>query len=150
MYPIVNPLMAAVLRSPLHTRISGMLGLITFTGRHSGKRFTTPIGYQREGQTVWILVHRPWWKNMHGGAPVSLRLAGHDLDGWATATDDPAAIIRHVRHSAARMGGWKNARRMGLAEIDPTREPTDAEIAYAARGAGLVTVQVGSSGPTPA
>jgi len=41
----LNPLMRALLRSPLHGLLSGMLMLLSYTGRKSGKVYTIPIGY---------------------------------------------------------------------------------------------------------
>ena len=43
---IMNPAIKLILRSPLHGLMSKRLLLITFTGRKSGKQFTTPLGYE--------------------------------------------------------------------------------------------------------
>jgi hypothetical protein len=43
---VVNPLARRLLRSPLHGLASGRLALITYTGRHSGRRYTIPVGYR--------------------------------------------------------------------------------------------------------
>ena len=51
---LFNPFMKTVLRSPLHGMISRRLLLITFTGRKSGKVFTTPISYEQEGATLLL------------------------------------------------------------------------------------------------
>jgi hypothetical protein len=36
--------MRALLRSPLHGLLSGMLMLLSYTGRKSGRTYTIPIG----------------------------------------------------------------------------------------------------------
>jgi hypothetical protein len=38
LFKLVNPVLKAVLRSPLHRRLSKSLALLTFTGRTSGRR----------------------------------------------------------------------------------------------------------------
>ena len=143
MYGVVNPLMKAFIRSPMARRLNGLMTVVTFTGRKSGKRFSTPVGYTRDGDTVMLLVHRPWWKNFRGGADVSLYLDGCDRAGRAAAIEDPAELVRYLRRRIAEMGGVKNARRTGLTELDPTNDdPMDEELLHAARGSGLVRVEL--------
>lgn len=102
--PILNKAMKFILRSPLHGMISKYLLLITFTGRKSGKTYTTPVSYSQEDGQVTIFTHANWWKNLRGGAPVSLRLRGRELQGVAesVAEDKQAvatALTTHLRKS---------------------------------------------------
>jgi F420H(2)-dependent quinone reductase len=88
-----NPLIASVLRSPLHPILSGRLALITVTGRSSGREYTFPVAYTREGDVVTIGVGWPerkrWWRNLRGaGAEVSIRIAGRARTGRAVASGD--------------------------------------------------------------
>jgi hypothetical protein len=89
---VVNPLVRRLLRSPLHPVLSGRLALITVIGRQTGRRFTIPVGYQREAGVVTVEVGAPhrkrWWRNLRGGARVTVRLAGRDYIGWATMRGD--------------------------------------------------------------
>ena len=48
----VNPLLRAVLRSPAHGLLSRRVVLITVTGRRSGRTFTFPVQYSRQGERV--------------------------------------------------------------------------------------------------
>jgi hypothetical protein len=64
--------------------------IVTYTGRRSGRTFSTPVGYRRAGSTVTISVSLPerktWWRNFTGdGGPVSLHLDGADHAGHAVA-----------------------------------------------------------------
>ena len=61
---IMNKVPAAVLRSPLHRAMSDKYLLLTFTGRKSGKRHTTPVAYLKEGETLLMTADSPWWKNL--------------------------------------------------------------------------------------
>jgi hypothetical protein len=88
-----NPAVRALLRSPLHRAVSGRLALITVTGRRSGRTFTFPVAYRREGDVVKIGVEWPqrklWWRNLRGdGAPVRLRLRNQQRTGHAVARGD--------------------------------------------------------------
>ncbi len=78
-----NPIMTFLLRSPLHSLVSNSMMLISVTGRKSGRRVTLPVSYVRENDTLWVISsrNRQWWRNLLGGAPVTLRLAGQDITG---------------------------------------------------------------------
>jgi hypothetical protein len=94
----VNPLLRGLLRSPLHRVASGSLALLTVTGRSSGRRYSFPVGYRREGEVVTIAVGAPrrkrWWRNLTGaGAPVEIRLAGGDYSGHALARGDESSEV---------------------------------------------------------
>ena len=75
-YRLVNPFFEALLRSPLHFLVSNRLLLITFTGRRSGEEFTTPVAYDRDGETLAITstTDSDWWRNLRGGQPVTVHL----------------------------------------------------------------------------
>jgi hypothetical protein len=82
-----NPLVAGVLRSPLHFLISPGLALLAVTGRHSGRRYAIPVGYQRDGDVVIVMVSearkKQWWRNFYEPAPVGIRLRGQEHRGTA-------------------------------------------------------------------
>jgi deazaflavin-dependent oxidoreductase (nitroreductase family) len=88
----VNPLVRALLRSPAHGLVSSHLALITVTGRRSGRTYTFPVGYHRDGDQVTIGIDWPerkrWWRNLREEAPVELRLAGERRTGSAVARGD--------------------------------------------------------------
>lgn len=95
----MNASMKLALRTPgLQSVMGKKLALISFTGRKSGKAYTTPVTYYRAGPTVTILTKRfrAWWKNFQTAAPVTLRLAGKNVTGQATALTDEAALIARV------------------------------------------------------
>ncbi len=81
----------------IDSRFAGPMGkallLLRYRGRKSGRTFTTPVGYVREGDRV-VMVTSPtykWWPNLVGGADVELRLP----EGWRSGRgevvlpDDP-------------------------------------------------------------
>jgi deazaflavin-dependent oxidoreductase (nitroreductase family) len=85
--------MKFVLSSPMHGMVSNSILLITFTGRKSGKTYTTPVSYSQHDDQVVVFTHATWWKNLRGDVPVSLRIRGRELQGLPEAiADDKRAI----------------------------------------------------------
>ena len=122
LYRIVNPIMSAILRLPLHGLMSNSLMLLIYDGRNSGKRYVLPVGYVQDGDHLYLFTHSGWWKNFVGGAPVAVRLRGKLLRGTAIApVDDPAVIQKVVRHIVADRGE-SMVERMGLLHyLDPDK-----------------------------
>jgi hypothetical protein len=103
LFLVINPMMRMLLRSPLHFVVSKSLMLITFTGRNSGRRFTTPVRYIRVDGVVrsFTSSENKWWRNLRGGAEVVLRIEGKDREYHATAvSNDPprvrAALLQYL------------------------------------------------------
>ena len=84
---LVNQTMKFFLRSPMHGLVSQTVLLVTFTGRKSGKTYTTPVSYTQSGEQVTVFTHATWWKNLLNNALVSLRIRGRELQGWAEPVD---------------------------------------------------------------
>lgn len=108
-----NDFMAWLLRSPLHGLLSSGMMLITVTGRKTGKKYTTPVGYYREGDSLWVITSRDrtWWKNLRGGAEVGLLLKRKPVRAFAEPDLDEKAVearmveyLRHVPQAAKPMG----------------------------------------------
>ena len=70
--------------------------LITFTGRKTGKVFTTPVRFIRNGETVRCFTSSEtlWWRNIRGGADVKLLLEGNSGYFHAVAIQDDPEKIR--------------------------------------------------------
>ncbi len=99
--PAVNRMVSTLLRLPVaHRLISKMLLLLTFTGRQSGKRYSIPVGYYREGNTVMIITKRfrKWWRNLEGNVPVEVRIEGRNIKGQATALTEPEITVPIIAH----------------------------------------------------
>ncbi|MEP7190248.1 MAG: nitroreductase/quinone reductase family protein [Roseiflexaceae bacterium] len=123
-YHVVNPVLGALLRSPLHSLISKRLMLLNFQGRKTGKRYSIPVGYLQKGRRLFVFSHSSWSKNFGSGAPVSLRLRGKQVKGTARLIQDARQIVEVVRMSVAQHGE-KMAQRMGLigADLAPSTAP---------------------------
>ncbi|HQY93863.1 nitroreductase/quinone reductase family protein [Caldilinea sp.] len=122
MYQIANPIVGAVLHSPLHGMMSGRLILLSFTGRKSGTQYTIPVGYLQEANRLYVFTHSSWWKNLRGGAPVTVQLRGTEVQGAANVVEDEAAIMQIIHKLVARDGD-KMAQRMGFFKEQPGGPP---------------------------
>ena len=63
-----NPIIQWLLRSPLHLMVSKNMMLMTYTGRKSGKIYTTPMNYLAIGEAFYTIStrERRWWRNLRG------------------------------------------------------------------------------------
>ena len=98
---LYNPIVKSILRSPFHGMMSDGTLLLTFTGRKSGKQFTTPISYALEGNRITLITNRKhsWWKNLQNSMPVAARVKGRALRGSARVMPaDEATLIAAVEH----------------------------------------------------
>lgn len=127
-----NPIMEWLLKSPLHPIISQNTMLVTYKGRKSGKTYTTPVNYVRDGQvlTTTSYRHRTWWRNLRGGAPVTVRLQGKDLKAHADVIEDDEGVTTHL---LAYLGqAPKVAKYFGVA-LDADGQPDQDDVATAAK-----------------
>jgi hypothetical protein len=70
--------------------VNRYLTVVSYTGRRSGRAFSTPVGYRRAGDVVTIQVMmadaKSWWRNFTGdGGPLTLDLPGGPVTGHAVA-----------------------------------------------------------------
>lgn len=101
LFILINPLIGALLRSPLHGLMSNSLMLLTYTGIKSGRRYTTPVRYVRVDGAIrcYTSAENKWWRNLKGGARVTLRVAGHEGNYEARALfNDPPTIRAALQH----------------------------------------------------
>ena len=99
--PQGNSVILAVLRSPAHRLLSGVVVELRYAGRRTGREYAVPVQYARAADRLVVLPqdapHKTWWRNFRTPQPVTLRLAGRLHTGTARVIDrdDP---------------GWEEAR----------------------------------------
>lgn len=135
----LNPVVAFVLRSPFHYPLSLGLMLLTVTGRHSGRRYTIPVGYQRRDAYLLVLVSKArrkrWWRNYIQPSPVELRLRGRTLGGEAQCVPRASEEFREAFDSTfrrqpalGRQFGISYDRRIGLTPEQREKLAEDAAL----------------------
>lgn len=92
-----NDFITFFLRTPLRVFLGNTM-LITVTGRKTGKKYSTPVGFYREEDCLWVITsrNRTWWRNVKNGANVSLLLNGKTINAFAEAELDEKAVEAHV------------------------------------------------------
>jgi deazaflavin-dependent oxidoreductase (nitroreductase family) len=138
--PIVNRGMKLVLRSPIHAMVSKTVLLISFTGRKSGKTYTTPVSYSQYDDLVCVFTHADWWKNLRNGTPVTLRIRGQEFQGLAEPVAEDkqaivAGLIAHLRKVPS------DARYYGVT-FDDHRNPKAEEVEKAAQTVVMIRVRL--------
>lgn len=96
---VVRPLVTA---PGLGRLIERWMTVVTYTGRRSGRTFSIPVAYRRDGDDLRIQVEFPdqkaWWRNFTGdGGPIRVRLGGADRAGHATASREGRGVTVSVR-----------------------------------------------------
>ena len=133
--------MRGLLRSPLHGLASGNIGILHFTGRHSGQAFDTPLSFMREDSTVRLLSAPTtrWWMNFRDAeAPVEMEIAGQRHPGRARLFEgDSEALREGVRRFIAAVP--RDAPIYKL-KLDAQKKVTEESLA--ARASELVLVEV--------
>ncbi|MEU5878808.1 nitroreductase/quinone reductase family protein [Spirillospora sp. NPDC047279] len=133
----VNVLVRGLLRSPAHRLMSRSTMVLTVTGRRTGKEYTFPVSYYRTGGAITCYTDGGWWRNLVGGAPVSLLIAGRRLAGHAevVALDHDDAVLglhEFLRHLP------RDARYHGVRRVDGGFDAGDLD--RAARTSRLVRI----------
>lgn len=142
-----NPVVAAVLRSPFHWLLSPGLLLLSYTGRVSGRRVTIPVGYQRSGDRVTILVSeasaKRWWRNFREPADVSLRIRGRNRRGRAELVPPDAPAFREsAERTLRRVPGM---RRVFKVDFDRRRGLTPEQLRRLAHEIAVVVIHLDPS-----
>ena len=127
LFQALNPLMRALLRSPLHGLLSGMLMLLSYKGRKSGTVYTIPIGYfVWDADELMAFTSARWWLNLRDGAPVTLLLRGQRLEAIPTVIHGREAVSGTLEEFIGRLG-LVTARKLPVG-LPPDRAPTKAEL----------------------
>ena len=94
---VVNPVVVAILRSPLHAALSRHVLLVEAPGRRTGRLRRTPVNFRWEDGTLVVrtLRRRQWWRNLTPGRAVRLLLAGRSLlAGVELVLADEHVVVR--------------------------------------------------------
>jgi deazaflavin-dependent oxidoreductase (nitroreductase family) len=127
-----NSIMIWLLKSPLHFATSKNMMLISYTGRKSGKEYTTPVNYFQATDELGDYFAttsksgRVWWRNLRGGAPVTVRITGNDLPATAVVFEDKQNIAQGMYEFLSQNPGMTKYFKV---ELDESGEPNLDEIA---------------------
>jgi deazaflavin-dependent oxidoreductase (nitroreductase family) len=137
---LYNPIVIWLLHSPLHNLMDKSTVLITFTGRKSGKRYTIPVSYLRDGDTLMMISQRDhsWWKNLRGGAQVTLFMQGHTLKARGEVFTDAEAVVNKLLLFLQQFPGYQRLMHIKLAANGQPENPE----AFQRYAQGMVIVRM--------
>ena len=135
--------MAWLLRSPLHGIVSKSILLLTVTGRKSGKKYGLPVSYVRDGDTILCSTERDkrsWWKNLRGGADVTMLIQRQVVTGRAAAiVDDQEAIVKGIERMLTIVP--RDAKYYDV-RLDDQKRPIPEDVVRAAQRRVIVEIRV--------
>ena len=144
----LNPLISWILRSPLHFVLSRDLMLLTVTGRRTGRRYVIPLGYQRSGEWIMVLVSKArrknWWRNYLEPAPVEMRVRGRELRGEAKVVAGGSEEFRRTMESTFRRLPFLG-RQFGIS-YDRRGGLTDEQLQTLSENGAMVKIRLAGDG----
>jgi deazaflavin-dependent oxidoreductase (nitroreductase family) len=144
----LNPLIVGILRSPVHWLLSPGLMLLTVTGRRSGRRYTIPVGYQRDADGITVMISearsKSWWRNYHDPGPVELRVRGRVRNGTAVLVAPGSDEFRERAELTLRRMPWMG--RVFRVAYDKRAGLSDAQVKALGDEIAVVRIRLEPSG----
>jgi deazaflavin-dependent oxidoreductase (nitroreductase family) len=147
----LNPLIRAWLRTPvLQQLLSPGLILLTITGRKTGRTYSIPVGYQRDGDTLYVMVskarRKQWWRNYVEPGRIEVRLRGHDIGGQAVVV--PPGSDEFRKHTEAQLRRLPSLDRVFGIRFDRERGLDSDQLLHLGHEMALVQIDLDSGQTT--
>ena len=114
MQGVANRVVRGLLRTPLLSRAAGgRLVTLYITGRKSGRRYTVPVAYTRQGDDLLIGTPFGWGRNLRTGEPVEIRLKGRLRQADVRVYSGEADVTGRTRPCAGTTGSSRSSTRSG-------------------------------------
>jgi hypothetical protein len=139
---VVNPLLVAVLKSPLHRLASKDYMVLVLTGRKTGRIYRIPVGRHQSDGTLTVGAAGTWRRNLRGGATVRIVLDGRDREARAELEEEPDRVAQVYKRLLDQYG-IRKARALGL-KVNLDRLPTLEELKPAVSGRAIATIRLGT------
>jgi hypothetical protein len=80
-----NQVVIGVLHSPLHALLDRRTALLTITGWRSGRQYTFPVEYSRDGRVLHVIsrTDHHWWRNLASNGHITIWLGGVEYHAFA-------------------------------------------------------------------
>lgn len=136
-----NKVMVWLLKSPLHSIVSKNIMLVTYTGRKSGQVYTIPVNYLRQDDifTTTSFRQRTWWRNLRGGAPITIRVKGQNLKAEANVIEDDQGVTTGLM---AYLRQAPNLARYYNVGLDPEGQPNPDDVAQTAKNRVIIRTKL--------
>jgi hypothetical protein len=123
-----NPVLRAVLSSPLRRLVGPSLAVLEFSGRKTGRRYRIPVGLHTVDGSRVVFTPSGWRLNFRGGAPVTITHRGGTVMGTGTLVEDPAVVAAGLQQAL----DGSTPRRLGL-RVEKGHEVTREDAVAAGR-----------------
>ena len=125
MLSVVNPALKILLKTPVGGLISDFM-LVSFTGRKSGKKYSTPVSAHQLDGDLYVVLEAQWKYNFRDGADAQVSYRGNTRTMRGELITDPTAVAAIAERVASSYGAKKAQRQMGMTFRDD-RLPSIAE-----------------------
>lgn len=137
---LAGPVLRVLLRSPAHRLVSRRLLLLSVTGRRTGRTYTFPVGYHRDGDLLKVVSATGWWRNIGDGpTQVTLWLRGRRHTATARAHHGDHTVAEELPGFLARNPSL--ARMYGIGR-GPDGQYPDEQVRAAARYVSVTYLRV--------
>jgi hypothetical protein len=129
---MVNPIVRAVLQSPLHRLLDGALLILHIAGRKTGRRYSIPVSYVDLDGKLIVITQHSWRVNARGGVDLEVTHRGHNKLMHGELDENPPTVALTL-HRAIGSIGWKAAQRQFGLKVNAGRTPDLRELEDAVR-----------------
>lgn len=137
---VVNPLLNALLRTPLAGPAGKQLMVLSFTGRKTGRPYSIPLSAHIIDHELYALTDATWKQNFRNGAPARVV-----YDGKTTAMRGELIrdrdVVSDLFHRCAESYGVQRAQRVMGLKFRDGRIPNRDEFAEAVDRMHLAAVR---------
>jgi F420H(2)-dependent quinone reductase len=144
MLSVVNPALKVVLKTPLG-KLVGDFMLVSFTGRKSGKRYSTPVSAHQLDGALYVVLEAQWKYNFRDGADAQVSHRGTTRTMRGELITDHAPVAAICERVATSYGAKKAQRQMGMTFRDD-RLPSIAEWEDAVDRLKIAAIKLTSKG----
>jgi hypothetical protein len=138
---LVNPLLSALLRTPLAGPAGKQLMVLGFTGRKTGRQYSIPVSAHVIDNDLYALTGAAWKQNFRGGAAAQVVYDGKKTAMRGELIRD-RAVVSDLFLKCAQSYGAKRAQRMTGLKFREQRIPTLEEFAEAVDRMHLAAIRL--------
>jgi hypothetical protein len=129
---VANRLVRGLLRTPLICRgIGSRLITVYFTGRKSGRQYSIPIAYTRDGEHLLSGSPFTWGRNLRTGEPIAIRLKGKLRQADVEVFSDEDGVVQLYERMCRDNRVFANFNKVTL-DDEGNPSPADLHAAWAA------------------
>ncbi|BBX98278.1 hypothetical protein [Mycobacterium lacus] len=143
---LINPVLGALLRTPLAGSARKQLMVLNFTGRKSGRRFSIPVSAHVIDGELYALTGAPWKQNFRDGAVAQVVHDGKTTTMRGELIRD-RAVLPDLYLRCAQSYDVKRAQRMMGLTFRDQRVPTQEEFTEAIDRLKLAAVRLTPASP---